>query len=161
MLDAPMEPMIPFNPTDLFREAIFGTDFMGEQDMGVSIQMLGLAISHNESQEPPLIHNNDDRLPLRQQQTVILEGNENDDVQMTTEGGNVGEGQEAGLGPGPAAARMINTMDGFAFDDEDELDALMQLEQQSQKQVPTTIINTTTSGVGENGDNTKPKEQND
>ena len=56
---------------------------------------------------------------------------------------------------------MINTMDGFAFEDEDELDALMQLEQQSLKQVPTTIINTTTSGVGENGDNTKPKEQND
>ena len=65
MLDAPMEPMVPFNPTDLFREAIFGTDFMGEQDMGVSIQMLGLAIAPNENQEPPLIHNNDDRLPLR------------------------------------------------------------------------------------------------
>ena len=66
MLDAPMEPMIPFNPTDLFREAIFGTDFMGEQDMGVSIQMLGPAIPPNENQEPPFIHNIDDnRLPLR------------------------------------------------------------------------------------------------
>ena len=94
MLDAPMEPMIPFNPTDLFREAIFGTDFMGEQDMGVSIQMLGLAIAHNDNQEPPHIHNNDDdiRLPLRQQTTLILEGNENDDIQMTAEGGNVDEG---------------------------------------------------------------------
>ena len=52
-------------------------------------------------------------------------------------------------------------MEGFAFDDEDELDALMQMEQQSYKQVAPTTINTTTSRVEENGDNTKPKEQND
>ena len=53
-------------------------------------------------------------------------------------------------------------MEGFEFEYEDELDALMQMEQPSQKQVvPTTIINTTTSAVEENGDNTKPKEQND
>ena len=130
MLDAPMEPMVPFNPTDLFREAIFGTDFMGEQDMGVSIQMLGLAIAHNDNQEPPLIHNNDDdiRLPLRQQTTLILEGNENDDIQMTAEGGNVGEGQDDVAGLGPGAARVMDTMEGFAFEDEDEIDALMMME---------------------------------
>ena len=81
---------------------------------------------------------------------------------MTAEGGNVVEGQDDGAGLGPGAARVMDTMEGFAFEDEDELDALMQMEQPSQKQVvPTTIINTTTSGVEENGDNTKPKEQND
>ena len=81
---------------------------------------------------------------------------------MTTDvGGNVdGEGQEAGAGPG--AQRAMDTMEGFAFEDEDELDAIMQMEQlfpPSQKQV---VPTTTTSGVVVgNGDNTKPKEQND
>ena len=45
---------------------------------------------------------------------------------MMPEGENVIEGAEAGAGPG--AARAIDTMEGFAFEDEDELDAVMRME---------------------------------